>query len=341
MKAAVYRRSTGLIIEDVPAPEPGTEFVLIKVANTGFCGSDHSLIESGLLVDGTILGHELSGTVADWGSEVRGMTEGSRVVVRPTFCGQCRDCRMGRPYLCTGGRRTIGIGDLPGAFAEYVKVYPQMVIPIPAGVDSRNAALAEMFASALHGIRASGSRGGSALVMGGGPIGLAAIGLLKLLGFAPIALSEPVQKKRELGKLFGADYVLDPLAQDLRQAAREWTGGVGFETILECSGVAQNVPLAFELVATGGSVCMISILFTSITLNQPMAMNFKEFHLTASYSNTHEENRQCLRWMAEGAIDARPLISDLVVLEQLPRIYRERIHPGKAVKVMLEIGEEF
>ena len=249
MKAAVYRRSTGLIIEEVPIPEPGAEFVLIKVSNTGFCGSDHSLIESGFLADGTILGHEVSGIVAGWGTDVRGMTEGSRVVVRPTFCGQCRDCRMGRPHLCTGGRRTIGIGDLPGAFAEYVKVYPQMVIPIPEGVDSRNAALAELFASALHGIRASGSRGGSALVMGGGPIGLAAVGLLKLLGFSPIALSEPLKAKRELGKLFGADHALDPFAEDLRQAAREWTAGIGFETILECSGVAENVPLAFELVS--------------------------------------------------------------------------------------------
>jgi threonine dehydrogenase-like Zn-dependent dehydrogenase len=111
--------------------------------------------------------------------------------------------------------------------------------------------------------------------------------------------------------------------------------------ILECSGIAQSVPLAFELAATGGSVCMISILFTSITLSQPMAMNFKECRFTASYSNTHEENRECLRWMAEGAIDPRPLISDLTDLEQLPRIYRERIHPGKAVKAMLRIGEEF
>ena len=341
MKAAVYRRSTGLIIEEAPAPEPGAEFVLIKVANTGFCGSDHSLIESGLLADGTILGHEVSGVVTGWGKEVRGMTEGSRVVVRPTFCGQCRDCRMGRPQLCTGGRRTIGIGDMPGAFAEYVKVHPQMVIPVPEGVDSRNAALAEPFASALHGIRASGSRGGSALVMGGGPIGLAAVGLLKLLGFAPIALSEPLKTKRNLGKLFGADHSLDPLTGDLRQASREWTGGVGFEAILECSGVAENVPLAFELVATGGSVCMISILFKGITLSQPMAMNFKEFRFTASYSNTHEENRECLGWMATGAIDARPLVSDLIGLEELPCIYRERIHPGKAVKTMLQIGDEF
>ncbi len=341
MKAVIYRRDLGLVVEDVPAPELEDDAILVKVANTGFCGSDHSLIESGFLADGTILGHEASGIVAGWGKEVRGFTEGARVIVRPTFCGKCRDCRMGRPYLCQERRRTIGIGDLPGAFAEYIKVYPQMVIPIPEGVDSRNAALAETFAAALHGINTAGSQGGSVLVMGGGPIGLAAVRVLKLLGFTPIVLSEPMAEKGELGKRFGADHVIDPRSEDLRQKAREWTRGIGFETILECSGVAENVPLAFELIASGGSLCMISILFGGITLNQPMLLNFKEFRFTGSYSNTHAENIQCLKWMAEGKIDARALISDLIPLEQLPRVYRERIHPGKTVKVMLQIGKEF
>ena len=93
---------------------------------------------------------------------------------------------------------------------------------------------------------------------------------------------------------------------------RAWTGGIGFETILECSGVAENFTLAFDLVANGGALCMISIMFKSITLGQPMTMNFKEFRFTGSYSNTHEENRRCLAWMAEGAIDARPLISEVI-----------------------------
>ena len=70
-------------------------------------------------------------------------------------------------------------------------------------------------------------------------------------------------------------------------------------------------------------------------------MNFKEFRFTASYSNTHGENSECLGWMAAGAVDARPLISDLIGMDQLPRLYRERIHPGKTVKVMLQIGDEF
>jgi threonine dehydrogenase-like Zn-dependent dehydrogenase len=341
LKAVVYRRSRGLVAEEVPAPHLEDETLLVRVVNTGFCGSDHSLIESGFLADGTILGHEASGAIAGWGKEVRGFTEGARMIVRPTFCGNCRDCRTGRPYLCQARRRTIGIGDLPGAFAEYIKIYPQMAIPIPEGVDSRNAALAETFAAALHGINTARNEGGSVLVMGGGPIGLAAVRLLKILGFAPIALSEPMPEKRDLGMRFGADHAIDPHQEDLREKTREWTRGIGFDTILECSGVAENVPAAFELIAGGGSLCMISIVFKSITLNQPMLMNFKEFRFTGSYSNTHEENIRCLTWMAEGKIDARPLISDLIPLEQLPHVYRERINPGRTIKVMLQIGEEF
>lgn len=329
------------MIEEVPVPEPGEHSVLIKVSDTGFCGSDHSLIESGLLAEGTILGHEVSGTVADFDRKLDGIQEGARIMVRPTFCGRCRECRNGRPHLCNEYRRTIGIGDLPGAFAEYVMVYPQMVIPIPAGVDSRNAALAETFASALHGIRLSGSEGGSVLVMGGGAIGLAAVSLLKILGFSPIVLSEPVGEKRVLGEQFGADKVIDPLTEDIRWKGREWTAGIGFDTVLECSGVAENVPIAIELAAKGGAVCMIGILFSGVTLPQPMMMNFKELRFTGSYSNTHEENIACLKWMAEGKIDARPLISDLISLDELPGVYRTRIHPRKALKVMLRIGDEF
>ncbi|MHB9098889.1 MAG: hypothetical protein ACYC5X_13825, partial [Syntrophales bacterium] len=59
------------------------------------------------------------------------------------------------------------------------------------------------------------------------------------------------------------------------------------------------------------------------------------------YSNTHEENRRCLAWMAEGVIDARPLISDLITLAELPLVYRERIRQETALKVMVKIGEEF
>jgi (R,R)-butanediol dehydrogenase/meso-butanediol dehydrogenase/diacetyl reductase len=247
---------------------------------------------------------------------------------------------MGKPYFCQINRRSIGIGDLPGGFAEYVKVLPGMLIPVPGGVDSHNAALAEAFAAAYHGIACSGEKGGSALVLGGGPIGLALVRLLKLEGFGPVALSEPVQIKRDLALDFGVDMVVDPLEDNLNAFVFENTSGVGFETVFECSGVLSNVQAALDACARGGAVCIVSVMMKPATF-LPATLNFKEVRLTASYSNTHAENLACLDWMAKGDLDGRPLITDLIELDELPQVYQERILTGEAVKVMLKIGKEF
>jgi threonine dehydrogenase-like Zn-dependent dehydrogenase len=262
------------------------------------------------------------------------------VIVRPSACGECRDCRDGRPYFCQIGRRTIGIGDMPGAFAAYVRVLPSMLIPVPAGVDAPNAALAEAFAAALHGIHCVGRTPGSTLVIGGGPIGLALVALLQLMGCNPIVLSEPVAAKRDLGRTLGAHTVLDPLDDDMGPRVFELTDGRGFDTVFECSGVADNVAQALDWVARGGDVCVVSMIFSAAAI-VPMTLNFKEARLTGCYSNTHAENKRILRWMAEGRLDGRMLISDRTPLEALPQIYRERIDTGRAIKVLVDIGESF
>jgi len=340
MKAAVFDPSKGLVIKDVPRPGIGAGEVLVRVANTGFCGSDHTILESGNIPEGTILGHEVSGTVEEVEPAHQGVEPGSPVIIRPTYCGACRDCRMGRPYLCQVNRRSIGVGDLPGGFAEYIKVYSPMLIPVPEGVDSRNEALAETFAACLHGIQCTGRDDGSAMVIGGGTIGLALLKLLRLLDFGPIAVSEPVKEKQDLARVFGADVVLDPFTDNLGEHVFDTTKGVGFETVFECSGIRENVQAALDFAARGGTVCIVSVILDEVRII-PATMTFKEILLTASYSNTHEENIQCLEWMAEGKLDGSPLITDLIPLDDLPRVYRDRIHTGKAVKVMVQIGEEF
>jgi threonine dehydrogenase-like Zn-dependent dehydrogenase len=226
---------------------------------------------------------------------------------------------------------------MSGAFAEYVKVYPGMIIPVPDAVDTRNAALAEAFAAALHGINCVQASEGPALVMGGGPIGLATVCLLRLLGVSPVILSEPVNAKRDLALELGADQVLNPFQDDMAARVFEITGGVGFSTMFECSGVTDNVQKALDWVARGGDICVVSMMFAPATI-VPMALNFKEARLTGCYSNTHEENRRCLEWMAAGQLDGGALVTDTVSLAQLPAVYRERIDTGQAIKVMVEIS---
>jgi 2-desacetyl-2-hydroxyethyl bacteriochlorophyllide A dehydrogenase len=341
MKAVVCRRSVGLAFEEVPKPDAGENEVLVRVANTGFCGSDHSLVESGLVPDGYILGHETSGVIEAFGKKVKDVKIGSRVMIRPTFCGKCRHCLAQKPHLCIHNRRTMGVGDLPGGFAEYVKVFPQMVIPIPAGVDSQSGALVETFASALHGIKRSGVKAGCALILGGGPIGLAAVQLAKVMGFSPIALSEPIEPKRSLGKRFGAAFVIDPLSENLARSVAEWTQEAGFDLVLECSGAPGNVQTALDAAAKGGTVCVVSVFFKPVTIERPLVLFLKELNVVISASNTHEENYQCLEWLREKKLDAKAIISDWVFLEELPQFYRDRIQRGKVTKGMIQIGEEF
>lgn len=336
MKAAVYRIGKGLVVEEVPLPQIEPEQILVKVSHTGFCGTDHSMIASGGLPDGSILGHETCGMVVETGKLARGIPEGARVIVRPTSCGDCPDCKSGKTYFCQINRRSIGIGDLPGAFAEYFAAYPEMLIPVPVGVDERNAALAESFAASLHAITCIHRQGGATLVVGGGPIGLALVRLLKILEFHPILLSEPVAEKREIALTLGADHVIDPMTEDLNQKVFMNTQGRGCDTVFECSGVPSLIQSCMDAAARGGTVCMVSLTFTAAQIS-PMTLNFKEIWLTGSYSNTHAENIQCLNWMAEGKLDGNPLITDLISLKALPEVYEKRIDTGLSVKVMVDM----
>ena len=336
MKAAVYRAGKGLVIESIPKPRIEPDQMLVKVSHTGFCGSDHSMISSGGLPDGTIIGHETSGIVVETGTRAKGVLEGTRVIVRPTSCGTCVDCLSGRPYFCQNNRRSIGIGDLAGAFAEYIVVYPQMLIPVPAEVDSQNAALAEAFAASLHAITCINKQACPALVVGGGPIGLALVRLLKILEYRPILLSEPVAQKREIALTFGADHVIDPLTEDLGRKVFTSTEGRGCDAVFECSGVPSLIQSCMDAAARGGTICVVSVIYTAAQIT-PFTLNFKELRLTGSYSNTHAENIQCLNWMAEGKLDGKPLITDLIALETLPDVYEQRIDNGLAVKVMIDM----
>ncbi|RLC14660.1 MAG: hypothetical protein DRI24_12885, partial [Deltaproteobacteria bacterium] len=171
---------------------------------------------------------------------------------------------------------------------------------------------------------------------GGGPIGLALVRLLKILEFHPIMLSEPVAEKREIALTFGADHVIDPLSEDLSQKVFTGTEGRGCDVVFECSGVPSLIQSCMDAAARGGTVCVVSVMYTAAQISS-ITLNFKEIWLTGSYSNTHEENIRCLNWMAEGKLDGKPLITDLISLDQLPDVYKKRIDTGLAIKVMVDM----
>jgi threonine dehydrogenase-like Zn-dependent dehydrogenase len=337
MKAVVFHKPRSLAFEDVATPSYGPDQVGLRVLYAGFCGSDHSIIEYDFAPEGTILGHEMSAVVEAVGAEVEGIAVGQRCVIRPTYCGSCKYCQAGRTHLCLK-RVHVGKGELGGSFAERMVAYPQMIIPIPDAVDSRSGAMAEPYASALHGIRVTGVETGSALVIGGGPVGLATVDLLSALGYWPIVLSEPVAAKRELGLTLGATMAVDPRETDLVASREELSGDDGFGIVFECSGASSVLQTGIECLNRAGALSFVAAVPTPVAFQPISVLMGVERSIFGVGSSDQAECREVLELMAQGKLNPLAAVSDEIALAELPSFYRDRIDQKTVTKVLIAVN---
>jgi len=259
MPAAVYQRPGVVEVEERPVPRPGPGQVLIEVDHCGICGSDiHLLLDGWAGKPGLVAGHEYTGTIAALGEEVEGWAIGESVVAGPSpRCGHCRRCLEGKPSQCE--HQGSIVDDADGAFAGYVVVRATSLLRLPAGLTSREAALAEPLAVALHGITRSGVvPGDSVMVIGAGPIGALSIAALVARGVGPVIAVEPGPRRQQLARDLGAAEVIDPVDLETfpawepeRMAAR------AVHVVLECSGHKSAMEAGFHQLKRGGTLALV------------------------------------------------------------------------------------
>lgn len=322
---------------ELPEPHPGPGEVKVRVRYASICGSDLFLLSSGRLKEGTVLGHEMSGQVEEVGQEVEDLSPGQPVIVRPVGCGRCPPCREKRENLCPK-RLAIGLGDLPGAFTQYIVVPKEMIIPVPSDLDLSLAALAEPLATALHAVRVSGiDRDDRVLIIGAGGIGLSCVCVLKALGVKSILVSEPVPGRRNRALLLGAQRAIDPKEQDLFRACLEFFGGLGPTAVIECAGNAQVVDEAMRILLPGGKLVLVGLSKGKLEWAPAVSM-LKELRIQGSFANTQAECRECLQMMAWGKIQGANMVEREVPLEELPRVVESlMVAPGDG-KVLVRVS---
>jgi L-iditol 2-dehydrogenase len=189
MKALMLKEYKKLEITEVPRPEIGPADVLVQVKMCGICGSDvHGLDGStGRRIPPLIMGHEASGVVAEVGPTVSQVRHGDRVTFDSTvYCGRCFYCRRGRVNLCEN-RMVLGVScddyRRHGAFSEYVIVPEQIIYRLPDSLNFEHATFVEALSVAMHAVnRAPMLLGETAVVVGGGMIGLLVVQLLGAAG---------------------------------------------------------------------------------------------------------------------------------------------------------------
>jgi len=310
---------------------------LVRVHYVGICGSDLHLYKSRRLPDGTIMGHECSGTIEGRGEGVLERRVGDRVIVRPIGCGICVACAGGNEHLCPH-RRAIGLGAAPGGYAEILSVPWKMTIPVPDLVPLPYAALTDPLATALHAIRqARPLKGKSVFIAGAGAVGLSLLLLLKREGIAPLLVSEPNPVRGGAARELGADGVFHPKDPGVFEKIRFATGSLGPAAVFECSGNPEAFQQGLSWVAKTGEVILIGLGAEPFHLPPVLAV-LKEARILGSFANTQEECREVLGMMARQEIPLASLAGDRIGLAELPTVFAELLAGSSRTKVIVEIN---
>jgi (R,R)-butanediol dehydrogenase/meso-butanediol dehydrogenase/diacetyl reductase len=307
MPAAVYRGRRRLEVEERPVPRPGPGEVLVEVSHCGVCGSDLHFVLDGWGRPGSVGGHEWAGRVVDVSADVTGWEVGDAVVGGPRpSCGSCRACAVGRPSLCAG-RDGPGAGGADGAFARYVQVPAGALVPVPAGLDLRTAALAEPLAVALHAVNRSGVEpGGWALVCGAGPIGALVVAALRARGVTAV-VTEPGEARRRLAARLGAE-VRTPDELDVPpfgDPGRVVDDAV--DVALECSGRSDAMEAALTQLVRGGTLVLVGAGIESPRFDQNRIL-VNELVVTGSFEYDAGGMADAVALLASGTLPVDELV---------------------------------
>jgi len=319
-----------LELQEVPTPKPGPDELLVRVHACGICGSDvHGFDGStGRRKPPIIMGHEASGVVAEIGEEITQFRPGDRVTFDSTvYCGRCAYCARGQVNLCDN-RRVLGVScdeyRRDGAFADYVVVPERIVCKLPENVSYEQAAMIEPLSVALHAVdRAAPRIGETAIIFGGGMIGLLILQVLRLTGLHQIVVIEPDPSRRHMAETFGADKVLPP---DQWQAALVTSATASVHLVFDAVGINETVQAALGTVGKGGRVVLVGNLQPDVSLPLQKVVT-RELTLLGSCASQGDYPR-CLNLIAQQRVNVDPLISAIAPLEEGPywfdQLYQRR-----------------
>jgi threonine dehydrogenase-like Zn-dependent dehydrogenase len=338
MKAAVLRElRKPLQIEEVPDPTPGPAELVLKVHSCGICGSDLHVSDLPYgMPAGTVMGHEFSGVVEEVGKQAAGRFKvGDRVCAMPMIgCGGCAPCITGDGTQCASIQAT-GLGGVPGAYAEYVRVGMHETLQLPEGIDHRQGAMVEPLAVGLHAVEKAELRPGArVLVIGGGPIGLTVSLWARFFGARAVVMSEKAEGRRELASRFGATDALDPARKEIGPEFAKRAGGPP-DVVFECVGVPGLIQECMTLAPNRGRVVVVGVCVGPDTI-VPAVGVVKELDLRFVVAYHRRDFELTLSLLAQERISSQAMVTDVVDLAGFSAAFEALKKPSSQCKVMLE-----
>lgn len=341
MKSLMYTKP-GLRLFDVPEPQIALEDeVKIRVAYCGICGSD-AHVYAGHLDDifknpkkpiPFPLGHEASGVVTELGKRAHG--KGLKIGDRVTYyfdylCGSCYYCRNGQEHFCAN------VEPRKSAMSEYIVVHEQQVYRLPGSVDLLRGALAEPLSVCIHAMDTTEIKVGNRIaISGGGALGLLLVQLAKRCGGTKITVIEPVEKKRTQALALGAQYVINPLGQDIKSEAEKITDGLGFDVVIEASGAKSAARPVCDILAKCGTALYLALYGTDYDHEFNLWNGYvDESRIQFSYQSPYVWPRT-MEMLEE--LNLEPMLQSVYPLDSFQKAFDDQAS-GAHQKVILKIG---
>ena len=339
MKALVKSRpEQGLWLEDVPAPQPGINDVLIRVLMTGICGTDLHIYDWDEWARKTIpvplvIGHEFVGEIVEVGSNVSDFHPGEIVSGEGhVVCGRCRNCLAGRRHLCA---HTLGVGvNRAGAFAECIVLPMTNIWRHSPKIDLEVAAIFDPFGNAVHTALAFPVLGEDVLVTGAGPIGIMAAAVLRHAGARYVVITDINPARLKLAEKIGVTLAVNTKETSLGEVQKQLGMLEGFDVGLEMSGNGSAFREMIANMSHGGKIAMLGIPAQEMSIDWRQVI-FNMLTVRGIYGREMYETWYQMTVMLESGLDIKPVITHRFKWNEFEKGF-SAMRAGEAGKVILD-----
>ena len=359
MKAAVMRENNApLQIEEVAIDDPGPGEVLVKTAASGICHSDLTVIEGGLpFPPPAVLGHEPAGVVETVGEGVLEFVPGDHVIgCLSSWCGECKFCTGGRPYLCPtqylgrpegmNARLCDSGGEAIGQFANLSSFAEKMLCPQRSLVKIRDdmpldrasligCGVTTGLGAALNTVNIPA--GASVVIIGLGGVGLSALQGARIVGAGKIIAVDTQTWKFSLAQDLGATDCVDATDGDPVAAIHALTDG-GADFVFECIGLVPTVQQAIAMTGRGGTTVLVGVVpMMEVVPVSAADLVLQEKTVTGSYMGSNRfrfDMPKYVDFYLDGRLHLDEMISSRISLDEINDGF-DRMRKGEVARQVI------